>query len=567
MTQPDPRRPRSKLLNAALAGITMLLIGALLAQGLRTFLPEAAEKPPPRAQRVGAEDRDAQQAAPVERDEDREAVPQPAEEEVASGTDSEATRPSPRRARRAPPAAPSRPAPAPLERPTRAAASRNPEARNRSATTPESRPRQAPGEPAPSARTGRPPPELARAPVGSESRPQSPERPATPPPPVRPAPSRPDGKTTAAKREDGFRSVQAAPASVFKPTYKTALLRAGTKLNVRLAQRLRSDTNSVGETFRATLNKPLPLEGGISVARGALVTGTVVSALRSGRVKGRARMALDLHTLAYKGWNHAIRTETVDFQAKATRSRDAVKIGIAAGVGAIIGGLLDGESGAARGAAIGGAAGGAGALATRGKEVDLSPEQEIRFKLKEDIRLPLGSAQLYAGVIRGNAMIPFAKYADGAWTTAWPPSFDDDERPLPAVAKEVPANWHYRTQTGIVGKLELEQMGIAKLRCESNWAYKLGVARDEPLIAFSDRTTGYDRSQTGVDLASVPQALGLSASRGGAQAAGPRALRLVTLDGKTYAFIHATAPEAESIAVWEFQPTRRKLLEFRIGGC
>ena len=86
-----------------------------------------------------------------------------------------------------------------------------------------------------------------------------------------------------------------------------------------------------------------------------------------------------------------MQTDPIPIQAEGTKGRDTAVIGGAAGVGALIGGIVGGKKGAAIGAATGGGAGTAGVLMTKGKEVELSPEQQFSFRLQQDLEVKLSA--------------------------------------------------------------------------------------------------------------------------------------------------------------------------------
>jgi hypothetical protein len=114
---------------------------------------------------------------------------------------------------------------------------------------------------------------------------------------------------------------------------------------------------------------------------GALVAGVVRAVDSSGRVKGRARLALDFTSVTSDGRRYAMSAEHFSRQASATKGEDATKIGIGAGAGAVVGGLLGGTKGAAQGAAVGGGAGTGVVLATKGKEVRLPSGTDVSIQL------------------------------------------------------------------------------------------------------------------------------------------------------------------------------------------
>lgn len=189
------------------------------------------------------------------------------------------------------------------------------------------------------------------------------------------------GSPAAAAGTTGVSPLARAAAAVGIPQYRDVTLPAGTTLRLELQSAIASDTSSVEDTVRASLRQPVSIDGNTVLPTGTEVVGNVTSVERSGRVKGRARIAYRFNSIDYSGERYDIRTNTLSHQAEATKGEDATKIGIGAGAGAAIGALLGGGDGAAKGAAIGGGAGTGVVLATRGKEVRLGPGADVTARL------------------------------------------------------------------------------------------------------------------------------------------------------------------------------------------
>jgi len=66
---------------------------------------------------------------------------------------------------------------------------------------------------------------------------------------------------------------------------------------VRLGRTFRSEHNQAGDTFTATLDAPLVVDGFVIAERGARVEGRVVEAQKSSHVKGAVALALELTRL------------------------------------------------------------------------------------------------------------------------------------------------------------------------------------------------------------------------------------------------------------------------------
>ena len=153
-------------------------------------------------------------------------------------------------------------------------------------------------------------------------------------------------------------------------------------LRVTLVTALASDVNHVEDPVIGRLAKPLMLSGQTVVPEGSELTGSVLEAETSGRVKGKASIAFRFDHVTIRGVRHAIQTRRIDREAASSTKSDVKKGGIGAGVGAIVGGIAGGGGGAAAGAAIGGAG---TVLATKGNEVRLPAGTTVTTTLQKDL--------------------------------------------------------------------------------------------------------------------------------------------------------------------------------------
>jgi hypothetical protein len=166
-----------------------------------------------------------------------------------------------------------------------------------------------------------------------------------------------------------------------------ATVPAGTVLRVRLETSVGSDFSRVEAPVHARLVNPIVIGGRTVVPAGSAVTGLVTQAVRSGKVKGRARLGMRFQTLEPAGAKerYRISTNTWSRVAPATKKQDAAKIAIPAAGGAVVGGIVGGKKGAAIGAAAGGGGGTAVVLSTRGKEVRLGRGAVVLVRLTEPL--------------------------------------------------------------------------------------------------------------------------------------------------------------------------------------
>jgi hypothetical protein len=181
-----------------------------------------------------------------------------------------------------------------------------------------------------------------------------------------------------AKTESGAPDDTKAPPV---PVYKEVTIPAGTTLRLDLKSSVASDTSQVEDSVRAALRQAVVVDGQTVLPAGTELVGTVTDVARSGRVKGRARVAYRFNSLRHDSERYDITTATIAHEAQPTKKEDAKKIAIGAGAGAAIGAILGGGSGAAKGAAIGGGAGTGAVLATRGDEVRRGPGADVTTRL------------------------------------------------------------------------------------------------------------------------------------------------------------------------------------------
>jgi hypothetical protein len=165
-------------------------------------------------------------------------------------------------------------------------------------------------------------------------------------------------------------------------------LTAGTLLAVRIGETISSAHNQPGDTFLATLTRPLVIDGWIIADRGERVEGRVIEATQAGRGGGTSQLAVSLVRLATDDrQNIAIRTEPYTKHGASAGATDAAKVGAGAAIGAVIGAIAGGGKGAAIGAGAGGAVGIGDVLLTRGRPVEIPVETLITFRVQYPVTI------------------------------------------------------------------------------------------------------------------------------------------------------------------------------------
>jgi hypothetical protein len=159
---------------------------------------------------------------------------------------------------------------------------------------------------------------------------------------------------------------------------------------VRTTSTLSTKSVEQGAAFAGSLAEPIEVDGTVIAARGANVTGRVVTSDDGGRIKGKAFIEIALTSLQLvNGETVAVETAPFGQEAKSSTKKDAAKVGIASGVGAAIGAIAGGGKGAAIGAGVGAGAGTGAVLATKGEAAVIPAESVISFRTQSPISVKL----------------------------------------------------------------------------------------------------------------------------------------------------------------------------------
>jgi hypothetical protein len=160
-----------------------------------------------------------------------------------------------------------------------------------------------------------------------------------------------------------------------------------TELSLRLETPVSSKTSQVGDRVTARVERATGEDGTIVLPGGTVLHGRVTEAEASGRVKGRARVAVSFDRMVVRGRSHPIQATVISAIAPDSQTRDAKIIGGSAVAGAIIGALKGGKSGAAKGAVVGAGAGTGAVLVTKGQEIEMPAGSRWTVRTRTAIRL------------------------------------------------------------------------------------------------------------------------------------------------------------------------------------
>jgi hypothetical protein len=168
------------------------------------------------------------------------------------------------------------------------------------------------------------------------------------------------------------------PAGVFVP--------AGTALVVRMIDPVDSQTDRLGQTYRASIDEPVVVDGQTIIPRGADVIAKLVDDKQSGKIEGRTVLTLDLLQVQVNGRMVDVNTTDVSQQSSSRGARSGKVIGGTTALGAIIGAIAGGGKGAAIGAASGAAVGTGAQVMTKGQRVRIPSETRLTFTLQQPLQ-------------------------------------------------------------------------------------------------------------------------------------------------------------------------------------
>jgi hypothetical protein len=168
----------------------------------------------------------------------------------------------------------------------------------------------------------------------------------------------------------------------------TVTLAAGTSLRVRIGETISSSRHQPGDSFLATLDQPLVIDGFVIAERGSRLEGRVVDTGQAGRMTGNSKLEVVLVRLSTSdGQRIRIHTESFKKDGGSSTGGDVAKIGAGAAIGAAIGAIAGGGKGAAIGAAAGTAAGAGTVLISHNRSIEIPVETRLTFRIQDPVTI------------------------------------------------------------------------------------------------------------------------------------------------------------------------------------
>lgn len=184
-------------------------------------------------------------------------------------------------------------------------------------------------------------------------------------------------------RDQGFSQQQQPPPPM---PVSGIQIPSGTPITVRMIESVDSKVAHLGQTFRASVDEPVLVNGQTVIPRGADAVAKLVEDQQSGKFEGKTILTLALTDITINGQMIDTTTGNVSQASSSRGARTAKVVGGATALGAIIGALAGGGRGAAIGAASGAAVGGGAEVLTKGQQVKIPSETRLTFTLQQPIQ-------------------------------------------------------------------------------------------------------------------------------------------------------------------------------------
>jgi hypothetical protein len=227
------------------------------------------------------------------------------------------------------------------------------------------------------------------------------QSPADQPPPAQPPVAQPPvtQRPTESSQQPRPRPLPIAPPQATpqanQPVPAELTLPEGAIVPVRITGWLSSEQNHIGDTFSASLDQPLIVNGWVIARKGQTVVGRVTTVKKSGHFGSVSQLGVELTMFnLVDGQQVEVQTKLVQNSGRSTTGPDVAAVGATTGVGAAIGAAADGGYGAGLGAGIGAMAGLAGVMVSHGSPTIIRPETLLTFQLASPVTVNTVNSQV-----------------------------------------------------------------------------------------------------------------------------------------------------------------------------
>jgi hypothetical protein len=185
-----------------------------------------------------------------------------------------------------------------------------------------------------------------------------------------------------------------------EPTTKKVTIPAGTDVYIRMIDSIQTDRAHENETFRASMDKDIVVDGKTIVPRRSDVFVKVIEVEQAGKLKGQSELQVQLDRIFIGKQAYSVTSNTFTQTGDSEGKKAARNVGIGAAVGGVLGGILGGTKGAVIGA---GAGGGGGAVITKPEPLRINSETQMLFKLDNPLEVTISTGAPSSSTTSGGA--------------------------------------------------------------------------------------------------------------------------------------------------------------------
>jgi hypothetical protein len=164
-------------------------------------------------------------------------------------------------------------------------------------------------------------------------------------------------------------------------------LPSGTLINIRMIDSVNSDSDHVGQSFKASMASPVLVDDEVVIPKNADVYVKLVDVKSAGNMAGTSHVKLQLDRIFVGAKSYTVDSNTFTQAGSSQTAKTARNVGISTAIGAGLGAILGGKKGAAVGAGVGAGSGAAVEAATKGEQVRIASESPLTFRLEGPLEI------------------------------------------------------------------------------------------------------------------------------------------------------------------------------------
>jgi hypothetical protein len=150
-----------------------------------------------------------------------------------------------------------------------------------------------------------------------------------------------------------------------------------------------TESDHVGQTFKASLDGPVVVNGETIIPKRADAFVKVAAAQASGELTGKPELKVQLDSIVIGDKRYTINSNVFLREGASQTKQTAKSAGIGALIGGAIGAIAGGKKGAAIGAGVGGGGGAAVEAASKNEQARIESETRIDFRLEAPLEVTL----------------------------------------------------------------------------------------------------------------------------------------------------------------------------------